>query len=140
MIRKERASGSYHLSAYYMAKTLSELPLVLALPSFYFLVVYWASGVNTVNASAFFGSWFILLLNSLTAQVGTSGRGMAGSSFFPSTVDRSDDWCIRDGPTDGTGDHSRVHADHPPGGRFLHQEPSLLALLDPVPLLHQLQL
>ena len=67
MISKERRSGVYHLSAYYLAKTVSELPLVLLQPSFYLLISYWIVGLN--GAAGFFGTWFVLVTNSLAAQV-----------------------------------------------------------------------
>jgi hypothetical protein len=46
IIFKERSSGSYHLSAYFMAKTTSEAPARLVLPAMYMIISYWMSGVN----------------------------------------------------------------------------------------------
>jgi len=66
VISKERATGTYHLSAYYLAKTLSELPLLLLLPSIFIIPVYWAAGLN--GPASFFGTWFILLTNCFVAQ------------------------------------------------------------------------
>jgi ABC-type multidrug transport system permease subunit len=67
VIAKERRSGMYHLSAYYLAKTVSELPLVIVQPSFYLIISYWIIGLN--GAAAFFGTWFIIITNSLVSQV-----------------------------------------------------------------------
>jgi len=46
IIFKERASGSYHLSAYFLSKTLSEMPTRLVLPTMFWTIAYWMSGVN----------------------------------------------------------------------------------------------
>ena len=67
VISKERRSGVYHLSAYYLAKTVSELPLVLLQPSIYLIISYWIVGLN--GPAAFFGTWLVLVTNSLAAQV-----------------------------------------------------------------------
>ena len=67
VISKERRSGSYHLSAYYLAKTVSELPLLFILPSLFIIITYWMAGMNGV--SSFFGVWLVLILNSVVAQV-----------------------------------------------------------------------
>ena len=67
VVNKERSSGSYHLSAYYLAKTVSEMPLILLLPSIYIIIVYWAAGLN--SWSSFFGSWFFILFSGFMAQV-----------------------------------------------------------------------
>lgn len=68
VISKERRSGSYHLSAYYMAKTISELPLLVTLPTLFIIITYWIAGFN--SAASFFGVWLVLLVNSVVAQVG----------------------------------------------------------------------
>lgn len=46
IIFKERASGSYHLSAYFLSKTISEMPTRLSLPTIFWTISYWMSGVN----------------------------------------------------------------------------------------------
>jgi len=46
IIFKERASGSYHLSAYFLSKTLSELPTRLILPSMFWTIAYWMADIN----------------------------------------------------------------------------------------------
>eukprot|EP00887_Chlorella_sp_A99_P001388 scaffold8.g1388.t1 len=51
---KERSSGMYRLSAFYIARTMSELPMDLLVPSVFFTVVYFMGGLR-YNAGAFFG-------------------------------------------------------------------------------------
>ena len=46
MILKERASASYRLSAYFLAKTTSEIPVRIALPLLYLFVSYWMAGID----------------------------------------------------------------------------------------------
>ena len=46
VILKERSSGSYHLSAYFMAKTTSEMPTRLILPLIYMTVSFWMAGIS----------------------------------------------------------------------------------------------
>jgi hypothetical protein len=46
IIFKERASGSYYLSAYFLSKTVSEMPTRLSLPCIFWTIAYWMSGVN----------------------------------------------------------------------------------------------
>ena len=47
IIFKERASGSYHLSAYFLAKTTSEAPTLLSLPTIFMIISYWMANVNS---------------------------------------------------------------------------------------------
>jgi ABC-type multidrug transport system ATPase subunit len=46
VILKERASGSYNLSAYFVAKMLSEAPTRLVLPFIYMAISYWMADLN----------------------------------------------------------------------------------------------
>ena len=69
VVDKERASGSYRLSSYFAAKMLSELPLNVLQPSLFIFIVYWASGLNP-TPTAFFGTWFVMIIHALTTQVG----------------------------------------------------------------------
>lgn len=47
VILKERASGSYHLSAYFMAKTSSDAPVRLILPFLYMCTSFWMAGIDS---------------------------------------------------------------------------------------------
>ncbi|KAL7552392.1 hypothetical protein ACHAWF_015629 [Thalassiosira exigua] len=67
IIFKERSSGSYHLSAYFMAKTTSEAPARLVLPAIYMVISYWMSGVNN-DFGVFLGSTMCSLLSVLAGE------------------------------------------------------------------------
>jgi len=46
VLNKERVSGYYRLSAYYIAKNVSGIPVMLILPSILFTIVFWSTGLN----------------------------------------------------------------------------------------------
>ena len=67
VVFKERASGWYRLSAYYLAKMTSELPLILIQPFLFLCVVYWVTGLNSV--AAFFATIGTIFVHSIAGQV-----------------------------------------------------------------------
>lgn len=69
VVNKERMGGMYRLSAYYIAKCLSELPLALILPSTSFILFYVMAGLNGMAVvTSFFGSWLVIVLITITSQ------------------------------------------------------------------------
>jgi len=71
VISKERRSGSYHLSAYYLAKTVSELPLVLLLPLVFLTISYWAAAIN--SWASYFALLLIVTVSNLAGQASGCG-------------------------------------------------------------------
>ncbi|KAB2046352.1 hypothetical protein ES319_D01G227500v1 [Gossypium barbadense] len=72
MLGKERAADMYRLSAYFLARTTSDLPLDLILPVLFLLVVYFMAGLK-LSASHFFLSMLTVFLCIVAAQ----GLGLA---------------------------------------------------------------
>ncbi|CAA2938488.1 ABC transporter G family member 9 [Olea europaea subsp. europaea] len=72
MLQKERSSGMYRLSSYFMALTLGDLPMELVLPTVFVTITYWMAGLKA-TAVNFFCALFVLLYSVLCSQ----GLGLA---------------------------------------------------------------
>jgi ABC-type multidrug transport system permease subunit len=68
VVRKERLSGAYRLSAYFIAKSLCNTPVELTLPIIYGIISYWMVGLNRTPENFF----IFLLILALAANVGSS--------------------------------------------------------------------
>lgn len=77
MLTKERSSGTYRLSPYFMAQMVSDLPMELLLPTCSLAIVYFMAGLKA-TPGAFFYSLIVLLLNVLVSQ----GLGLALGAIF----------------------------------------------------------
>ncbi|XAR70745.1 hypothetical protein NMG60_11027720 [Bertholletia excelsa] len=67
MLIKERSSGMYRLSSYFLARTIGDLPLELALPTAFTCIIYWMGGLKP-NPITFILSLLVVLYNVLVAQ------------------------------------------------------------------------
>ncbi|ONK77470.1 uncharacterized protein A4U43_C02F6850 [Asparagus officinalis] len=64
---KERSSGMYTLSSYFMARTVGDLPMEFVLPSVFTFILYWMAGLRP-EIDAFLLTLIILLAYVLVAQ------------------------------------------------------------------------
>ncbi|KAL8063814.1 hypothetical protein ABFS82_01G050700 [Erythranthe guttata] len=72
MLIKERSSGMYRLSSYFLARTVGDLPLELALPTAFTFIFYWMGGLKA-DPITFILSLLIVLFSVLVSQ----GLGLA---------------------------------------------------------------
>ncbi|XP_051151555.1 ABC transporter G family member 14-like [Andrographis paniculata] len=72
MLIKERSSGMYRLSSYFLARTVGDLPLELALPTAFTFIFYWMGGLKPDPVS-FILSLLVVLMSVLVSQ----GLGLA---------------------------------------------------------------
>ena len=68
MLLKERASGMYRLSAFYFARTASDLPMDMAIPTLFLVLVYFMGHLR-YTAAAFFSNFFTVILVMLVSNV-----------------------------------------------------------------------
>ncbi len=64
VIRKERGSGAYRLSAYFLSRSVADVPARLLMPSLFMCIVYWTTNFLP-EAGAFFAAWGTLLLHCI---------------------------------------------------------------------------
>ncbi|KAL1346164.1 hypothetical protein HN51_019884 [Arachis hypogaea] len=72
MLEKERSSGMYRLSSYFMAKMTVDLPMELVLPTVSILITYWMAALKATAAAFIF-----MLLTILTLVLVSQGIGLA---------------------------------------------------------------
>lgn len=68
MLLKERASGMYRLSAFYFARLASDLPMDMAIPTIFIILVYFLGGLRVDGAGWFFANWFAVILVMFVTQ------------------------------------------------------------------------
>lgn len=71
VVNKERLSGAYRLSAYYLSKLGSEFAAGLVFPTLYWLLIYFCVGLN-LQAKNFFGVLMTTWLLCFTSMVSVS--------------------------------------------------------------------
>ena len=67
MMLKERASGMYRLSAFYFARTASDVPMEVTIPTVFIVIIYFMAGLR-LSAWAFVANWASVTLCLLVAQ------------------------------------------------------------------------
>ncbi|KAJ0970968.1 hypothetical protein J5N97_018927 [Dioscorea zingiberensis] len=67
MLIKERSSGMYRLSSYFLARTAGDLPMELALPTAFVVIIYWMGGLKA-DPVTFLLSLLVVLYSVLIAQ------------------------------------------------------------------------
>lgn len=67
IIFKERASGSYHLSAYFLAKTVSEAPTRVILPILYMIITFFLAAIKN-DFIIFLGATLCSLMAVMTGE------------------------------------------------------------------------
>eukprot|EP01018_Ginkgo_biloba_P007745 Gb_26434 [translate_table: standard] len=72
MLIKERSSGMYRLSSYFLARTVGDLPMELVLPTIFVIITYWMGGLKP-DALTFILTLLVILYNVLVSQ----GLGLA---------------------------------------------------------------
>ncbi|KAH0469408.1 hypothetical protein IEQ34_000966 [Dendrobium chrysotoxum] len=72
IVNKERASGMYSLSSYFMARMAGDLPMELILPTIFVLIIYWMASLRP-ELGAFLLTMVVILGYVLVAQ----GLGLA---------------------------------------------------------------
>ncbi|XP_077243229.1 ABC-2 type transporter family protein [Tasmannia lanceolata] len=72
MLTKERSSGMYRLSSYFMSRMAGDLPMELVLPTIFVIITYWMGGLNHSPAN-FFETLFVLLYSVVVSE----GIGLA---------------------------------------------------------------
>ncbi|KAJ7981704.1 ABC transporter-like protein [Quillaja saponaria] len=72
MLEKERASGMYRLSSYFMSRMVADLPMELVLPTIFAFITYFMAGFKATAAN-FVYTLIALLLNVLVS----GGLGLA---------------------------------------------------------------
>ncbi|XP_042478186.1 ABC transporter G family member 9 [Macadamia integrifolia] len=72
MLTKERSSGMYRLSSYFMARSVGDLPMELVLPTIFVIITYWMGGLKSTLWN-FLETLSVLLLSVMVTQ----GMGLA---------------------------------------------------------------
>ncbi|XP_058744365.1 ABC transporter G family member 9-like [Vicia villosa] len=80
MLKKERSSGMYRLSSYFISRIIVDLPVELILPTIYLIIIYFMTGLK-LNVINFIYTLFSLLLDVLVSQ----GLGLAIGAIIMET-------------------------------------------------------
>ncbi|KAG5022538.1 hypothetical protein JHK85_018880 [Glycine max] len=72
MLKKERSSGMYMLSSYFMSRMVGDLPMELVFPTIFLTTVYWMAGLK-----ASLVNFIYILLSVFLDVLVLQGQGLA---------------------------------------------------------------
>lgn len=75
MIERERSDGSYRMSAYFVSKVVTEIPLQLIATVVFVSISYWMSGARMEA-----GPFFLFLVLTCAGNLAASGAGLVISA------------------------------------------------------------
>ena len=84
---QERASGMYRLSAFYVGRTASDLPIDCAVPSLFIVIVYFTTGLRCnilAQDPDMTGVCKYAMALLMSRSSGTDARSEASSRIMPS--------------------------------------------------------
>ena len=70
VLHKDRSGGSYRLSAYFIARTLIDIPFDTVYPSLYVFISYWFAGLNPAIDRFIVHLLVIYLLSFVSSSIG----------------------------------------------------------------------
>eukprot|EP01104_Vermistella_antarctica_P018239 TRINITY_DN6684_c0_g1_i1.p1 TRINITY_DN6684_c0_g1~~TRINITY_DN6684_c0_g1_i1.p1 ORF type:complete len:692 (+),score=176.21 TRINITY_DN6684_c0_g1_i1:91-2166(+) len=79
LFKRESEGGTYRISAYYLAKTLTEAPFFLVFPAVFSSIVYWSAGLQAV-----FTRFLIYVLAECTITCVAASMFLMIGAFSPS--------------------------------------------------------
>ena len=85
ILERERKSGSYRLSAYFMSKTIAETPLRWIYPTIFLTVAYWMGSIGAPDVRADIATFAGLLCISLLSVTAAEALGCTLGCAFADT-------------------------------------------------------
>eukprot|EP01119_Soliformovum_irregulare_P025420 TRINITY_DN9410_c0_g1_i1.p1 TRINITY_DN9410_c0_g1~~TRINITY_DN9410_c0_g1_i1.p1 ORF type:complete len:618 (-),score=179.97 TRINITY_DN9410_c0_g1_i1:44-1897(-) len=83
---RERASGTYYVSAYFLSKSIIELVPLIVFPAVFSTVVYWLVGFQPVAGKFFLFMFFIILTNAAATSMALMISAICRTTSFAVTV------------------------------------------------------
>lgn len=85
VITRERRTGAYRLSAYYLSKVVAEWPVEILYPTIFFSFCYWSAGINN-NFFVFIQCYFVILFHIMCASALGCALGVYHLDFKKSQI------------------------------------------------------
>eukprot|EP01117_Protostelium_nocturnum_P010633 TRINITY_DN382_c0_g1_i1.p1 TRINITY_DN382_c0_g1~~TRINITY_DN382_c0_g1_i1.p1 ORF type:complete len:613 (+),score=171.42 TRINITY_DN382_c0_g1_i1:131-1969(+) len=83
---RERAAGTYYVSAYFLAKSTVELVPLIVFPSIFAVIVYWLVGLQPVAGKFFLFLFFIILTNAASTSMALAIAALCRTTTLAVTV------------------------------------------------------
>jgi len=83
---RERAAGTYYVSAYFLSKSVIELVPLIIFPTVFSCIVYWLVGLQPVASKFFLFLFFIILTNLASTSVALAISAICRTTTLAVTV------------------------------------------------------
>lgn len=86
LVLRERAAGTYYVSAYFLAKNLSEMLISLVYPIVFSITLYWLVGLHSTVDKFFIFCFFMILCSTAATSLALMVSALARTTDMSVTV------------------------------------------------------